>query len=1012
MNRPPDITPLQSRSGFSLLRGTAGPEELVRRAADLGHRRLAMTDVNSLAGAPRFHHAAVEADIEPIIGAELRTGEISAVALVRDPVGYQNLCLLLTQIQCGDSDLYRCPFDAPDGRSAWPGWVESIPAAAEGIEWVFEDLRLVEHLRQRGLAETQIWLGIDPPTQRARTLRDLLDCAERTALPLVALGRALLRDADDLQTARLLAAIGTRTTIDNVPDDQMPSLRATLRAPQTLAEQLAPWPEAVRNNQRLSGRCAGYRLLPRRATFPRFACPDGLDAPTYLRRLCQEGLLRRYRNRPPFGAEQRLQRELGLIEKLGFSGYFLIVRDIVQFARRQDVPVAGRGSGASSIVAYLLGITNVCPIHYDIPFERFLHEQREDFPDLDIDFCWRIRDDVIDYAFRRWGRDHTAMVSTHNCFQPRSAFRETAKATGLSDAQISRMIETGRDPDNLAGRINRLARRITGLPHLLSVHPGGIVITPGRIDRHVPLVPAAKGVLITQMDKNGVEDINLVKLDLLGNRNLSTVRAAGDLIRRRHNVRIDIEQVPPDDPGTIETLCRGDTIGCNQLESPAMRHLLAMMQPRDTRDVMKILALIRPGAASIGMKEVFIRRHRGLENVPPAPEAVEQILGPTCGVMLYEDDVMLVAAAMLDCDLAEADRFRKAVQKCPDDTARLALSRQFLARCVDNGIDLDYAKSIWVQMAKYNAYSFCRAHAASYAQLAYAGAYLKTHFPVEFWTACLNNNQSMYPHRLYLEQAKRDGVRFAAPDVNRSEADFCIDDGRVRIGLNFIDTIGPVGVETILSQRQSNGPYDGLTDLLLRTQMGKAEARSLILSGACDSFGRNRPTLMIELNLFARFKPACRPGGPMLLNSRPVIPDAPDDYSPAEQYIQQRDVLGMTPGAHILSWYRPQLAGRVDTVSTDLPDRIGHGVRIAGMIEARRTTPTSRGEVMTFLTLDDEFGTFEVTIFPDLRDRLRCDLNRYGPYLVEGRIESQYGALSLRATRLDLLEFLPVAAAG
>jgi len=828
---------------------------------------------------------------------------------------------------------------------------------------------------------------------------------------LAATGKALIADPDDMDVARLLTAIRGRTTFEAVRDTQLPHPRAYLRDSDRLRRQLVAFPDAVRNNRLLADRCAAWRFLPRGHVFPAFECPDGLTAGDYLRRLCRDGIARRYGSAPPAGADSRLVRELGLIERMGFVEYFLVVWDIVSYARRRSAGVTGRGSGASSLVAYLLGITNVCPLTYRIPFERFLHEGREDFPDLDVDFCWRIRDDVIDYAISRWGEDHVAMVSMHTTFQPPSAVRETAKAFGMSEKQVTRWVDRGAEESELEEAssdgaknpriaIRGLSRRILGLPHNLSVHPGGIVIGRKTIDHYVPIQRSAKGVMITQYDKDGVEDVGLVKLDLLGNRNLSTVRYACDLLAGR-GVQVDAESLPSDDPATLETLRTADTVGCNQLESPAMRHLLKMLRPSGMRDVMKALALIRPGAASIGMKEVFVRRHRGLEAAPPAPAAVERILGATHGVMLYEDDVMLVAAAMLGDNLTDGDRFRRAVQKCPDDAARLALSRDFLARCRANGIDEEFAKAMWVQMAKFNAYSFCRAHAASYAALAYAGAYLKTHYPLEFWVAALNNNQSMYHPRVYVEQAKRAGVRFAGPDVNRSGEEFTIDDGLIRVGLNFVSGLGPVSVATILDRRRRR-PYASLTDFLRRTGLGREEGRALVLCGALDFTGRRRPTLMAELDLFFGVGPRLRDRDELLLPAEPTVPDVAEDYAAARKYADQRHILGISIGEHVMALFRPRLAGLVDADSRDIPGRIGRPIRLAGLLEAARTTSTGTGGTVRFLTLDDEFGLFEVTIFPDAAANIHL-ARRYGPYVVEGTVEDQYDSLSVSARRVTLL---------
>jgi DNA polymerase III alpha subunit len=643
-------------------------------------------------------------------------------------------------------------------------------------------------------------------------------------------------------------------------------------------------------------------------------------------------------------------------------------------------------------------------------------------------------------------------------------------------------------------QIVRLARRLIGMPHNFSVHPGGVVMGAMDIDHYAPVQPSPKGVRITQYDKDGVEAMGLVKLDILGNRNLSTVSEACELIARRTGRRVNIETVEPQDPATVRLLREADTVGCNQLESPAMRHLLRMMQPGGAADVMQALALIRPGAAGIGMKETFVRRRRGLEKTPAAPPLLEGLLDETHGVMMYEDDVMMVAAALAGLSLGEADRFRKAVQKCTTDQRRLELSQDFLSRCRGRGVDMDSAKDLWVQMAKFNAYSFCRAHAASYAAIAYAGAWLKTHYPLEFWTAALNNNQGMYHPRVYVELAKRDGIAFLLPDVNRSEAEFRCSMGilpmcttgvppvrgegvsplrpegilpsvavssvasssssssvsssppAIRIGLGLVEGLGPTGVEQILRHRES-GPFEGLSDFLMRTGIGYTETRNLILCGAFDWTGRNRPALMMELNLFVRLGPhptsyhptqpfqnalvvssqkpthsngwalttekigpnggSSRPArsSPLLLPRVPVIPNVPGDYDYERKYRDEMTILGVCAREHFLAFCRQRSPRLSELAGTDsrrlkLKTLVGRRVRLAGVIEARRYTATRSGQTMLFLTMADEQGTFEVSLFPDALARAGGGLERYGPYVVAGTVEDQYGAITVSAEEI------------
>jgi len=908
---------------------------------------------------------------------------LGLVALVESGNGYENLCRLLTRVHCDVA------FDASTA-------VAALAELCDGLCMLVDDAASAEAMLDADIPAGRIFLAVDPAAQTNRQLGRLLRLADERGLPIAAAGKAMFAAPGDHELARLLAAIRRGRTIDDVPAGEAPPRGAYLRSSRELAARLAgpALEHAAAGNRLIVQRCEGFRLLPRKCVFPSFEPPDGSDAPAFLRKLCRDGIARRY-GRSDERIERRLDRELDLIGRRGLAEYFLVVWDIVQYARRRGAPVAGRGSGASSLAAYLLGITNVCPLALGIPFERFLNERRADFPDLDVDFCWRLRDEVIDYALARWGAGRAAMVCTHNTFQERSAFRETAKALGLSDEQITHLRPEDEALDGRCGRAGSLARRLVGLLHNLSVHPGGIVIAPRGIDRHVPVQPSLKGVRITQYDKDGVEDIGLVKLDLLGNRGLSTIRCTCDLIAANRGQVVDIERLPPGDAATVSLLRSAETVGCNQIESPAMRHLLLALEPDSVQELMKALALIRPGAASIGMKEQFVRRRRGMSAPPASIPAIDAILGATHGVMLYEDDVMLVAAAMMNTSLSEGDRFRKAVQKCRDDAERLGLSRQFVSRCAANGIDAGLAKLMWVQMAKFNAYSFCRAHAASYAALAYASAYLKAHWPAEFWTSCLNNNQSMYHPRVYVEQAKRAGVRFLLPDVNRSQAEYSMDGGAVRLGLGMIAGLGPAAAEEILGAR-GHGGFASLTDLLARTRMGRDQARAIVQCGAADALGPSRPGLMMELNLFYSLRPHRASGQAAMLASRPTIPDLPDDYSPTRKYAEERQILGVSVGEHIMALYRPRLEAMVDADSRDLPRRVGQPVRIAGVMEAQRLCRTDSGQTMTFLTLDDEFGLFEATLFPNVYAAVG-PLDRYGPYVLDGVVQRQYGSTAVTA---------------
>ncbi|HYE98888.1 MAG TPA: hypothetical protein VEJ18_08255, partial [Planctomycetota bacterium] len=709
--------------------------------------------------------------------------------------------------------------------------------------------------------------------------------------------------------------------------------------------------KAEPQDERLLETC-DWSFLPAPKIFP-----GGQGGMERLRALCEKGLAWRYPDRPP---RERLDRELGVIGALGYADYFLVVHDIVAYSRGRGLPVAGRGSGASSVVAYCLGITNVCPVDFDLPFERFLHMGRTDYPDIDVDFSWRVRDEVIAEVFRRFG--DVAMVSTHITFQRRSAFREAAKAFGYSDEQVS-ALQRRRIPIPDRPKIEAAADAILDLPRHLSVHPGGIVLRPDGI---APMQLAEKGVVVTQYDKNSVEDVGLVKIDLLGNRALSTIRETVEIVERTTGEKLDVERLPVDAP-TVRLLQEARTLGCNQLESPAMRSLVRMMRPSDAKGLMKALALIRPGAASLGMKEAFIRCERGLE----PSRARGGLLADTHGIMLYEDDALLVASAITGMPLPEADLFRRRVQKLRTDEERREVSSRFLDAAVRHGTPLEAAKALWVQMAKFTDFSFCRAHAASYGVLAWASAWLAAHYPVAHWVAALNNNQGLYDARVYLEQAKREGARVLLPCVQRSAIEFTEESGAIRVGFNRVFGLEGREVESILSAR----PFASLGDFLSRTTLSKPSMRNLVLCGALDWTGWARPRILMYLRSKGR--------------DVPPIPD----FTEEQKFAHELEILGLSARRHILTYFVPPRPFD----SRHLPSSEGRRVRLLGIMATARIAVTAKSEPMEFLTMEDEHGLFETVLFPDVFRRCRQWIGTLGPYEIIGKVEVRYDALAVRA---------------
>ncbi len=997
--------PLVLRSNYSLLCGTTPIEDVVHEAKERGYSAVALTDINNLYGAIPFYKRARELGVKPIIGCDLRHDGSGAVLLAKNLSGYSNICRIIT----------RRHLD-PDFSLS-----ETLARFQDGLHILTEDTRLAAKLASR-VDKNYLWLMLARPGRRVSHQRDLLRQSETLGLRVVATLDMYFLDPEEYALHRVLTAIRQNSVVSRLDPSDLADPHSFLLSSREFQRLFSDYPEGLRNNAGIAEDC-NLDIPMGRPIFPTFPLPEECTAPGFLEKLCVEGLRRRYPSVPQQAVE-RLRHELRIIEKLGFTGYFIFVWDILSHAREKGIPTVGRGSGASSIVSYLLGVTNVDPLTYNIPFERFLHLKRADCPDLDIDLCWIKRDDVIEGIYKKYGASHVAMVSTHSTFRLRGAIRETAKAFGVSNSIVSRLSKRlpydsrrdvrsvlGRLPGNLRecvdGRVLqdvvRFAEGIRGFPRHLGIHCGGLVIGDRPLDTYVPLERATKGIVITQYEKDAIEEIGLVKMDFLGNHGLTIRDETIRLLREARKQDVRVEEIPDADPPTLKLLRTGSTIGCCQLESPAMRNLLQMLQVSSIKDIMQALALIRPGPASLGMKEKFVRRARGLEPTTfPHPSLVE-VLGDSCGIMLYEDDAMLVACALAGVSPEEGDLLRKAISKRNSKEKLMDVSREFIQKALTNGVPLKVAEEMWTQMAKFTSYSFCKAHAASYAILAYQIAFLKAHYPLEFMTAALNHQWGMYPKRVHLGEAKRLGLKILLPCVNRSRREFAMENGKIRIGLEQVKGLSSATIDAILAERGKR-PFDSLADFIARVRIGRTELEKLILCGAFDFFGRTRPELIWEAK--STFPSAKRRGSrTALLCPLPRSLRAPnfEDYPPAKRLQYELETLELSVTHHPLEFIRPRLNQCGFTESRSLQAMIGKPVRVAGILAAVRETDTQRNGAMQFFTLEDETGIFEVTLFPRTHRKYRNVIEDAGPYLVFGTVEEQYGAVTVNARKVSRL---------
>jgi DNA polymerase III subunit alpha len=1056
------FVPLRVRSHGSLLYGTASPEALIERALALGYGTLALADRDNLYLAIRFYQRARAEGLTPVPGAELTFAPHAALLLPLDRRGYANLCRLLTLRYLDPS------FDA----------IASLAELWRGLHVIVESSGLAASLLAAGVPAARgvvgpaspashdgsggLWLGVRGLAVERPRLGARAAAARRLGVPLVATGDCVMLSPGDHSAHRVAVAAAAGELIDRLPPDACCAREAWLASPPEWSRRVraacagAGIPEAAEealaNNAALAARC---RLSLELGTpiFPRAPVPEGETGPGYLLRLGQAGIARRYGGSSHAGgangtngagadrgataarALARLREELGLIRQLGFTDYFLLVADIVEFARARGIPTVGRGSGAGSIVAYALGITNVDPLRYGLYFERFLHPARRDCPDLDIDLCWQRRDEVIDHVYRTYGAEQVAMISTHATLGARSAFRETAKALGLANARVNALAK--RIPremerpylDRLLGSPEargvdwreaplpealRLAEALDGAPRHLSIHCGGVVIGDRPLTHYVPLERAAKGIVVSQFEMRAIEAIGLVKMDLLGNRALTTIGECVSLVSRHRGVEVDIERIPDPEPATAARLSAGDTLNCFQLESPAMRHLLRMLEARTLDETIAAVALVRPGPAESGMKEAFCRRHRGLEPAAFLHPRLETVLRGTHGVLLYEEDVMCVAAALTGLSLAEGDQLRRAIAAARGEEEFRSLEAGFVAQAARAGVDAQTARAVWRELARFAAYAFCKAHAAGYGTLAYQCTYLKAHFPTEFAVGILNHHAGMYPTWVHVEDLRRAGVEFRAPCVARSAWETTLEaDGRssVRVGLSRVFGLAQATGERIIGARAER-PFRSLADLIDRARPTLPEVESLALAGALEGTGRSRPSLLLEARAGARAWTAAaraparsRAGSAILLDAEPVaavpVPALPE-FDLARRVRGEIQATGLWFSGHPLDTMIAPAAARGTVPAAALPAHVGRRVAVVGLPCAYRHVETKSGERMLFMTLADRSGLAECVLFPDAY-RANAQAPRGQVVRAEGRVDESLGAVTLAAERTKTL---------
>ena len=998
------MVPLVTRSHHSLMWGTASVKQLCRHARQLGYDRLALTDTNNLYGLWPFLRACNREGLRPIIGAEINDPRTPrrAVCLVAREEGYRHLCRLITRRHM-----------APTFSLA-----DALPALSRG---------LVVLTSSPALLKTWHAAGVDVAAAMPRTplpgTHPLCRAARDLGLPLVAVPGSFFLAPDDYPLHRLLRAIEGNTVLERLEPQHTAPSNAWLAGPDEYRRRFAVCPQAVENTMAIAERIDftgpdfGLVMPP----WDPQSHAAGNTADQQLRKAAYAGARKRYGDDLPEPVVDRMEHELRTISAMNFPAYFLIVRHIVQHSPR----TCGRGSGAASLVAYCLGITNVCPIKHNLYFGRFLNPGRQDPPDIDVDFAWDERDGVIQSVLDQFG-ERVAMVSSHILFQPRMAVRETAKVFGLTDAEIGRVSKRlpwfwrahgnndfltdlkarpetrGLDFLHPWPQILALAQRLIGIPRYLSVHPGGVVITPDPIRHYVPVERAAKGVPIIQWEKDATEDAGLVKIDLLGNRSLGVIRDAIGNLRANGTPFDEFGWAPEDDPATQAVIARGGTMGCFYIESPAMRLLQAKAGQGDFEHLVIHSSIIRP-AANEFIQEYLRRLHGGAWQ--PIHPLLDDVLEETFGIMVYQEDVSRAAMALAGFDDARADGLRKIMSKKDREHRLQDYHQRFVegARC--RGVADGQIDAVWSMMVSFSGYSFCKPHSASYARVSFQAAYLKVHFPAEFMAAVISNQGGFYSTFAYVSEARRLGVTLLSPDVNASAIPWTGRERCMRVGLMAVKGLAADTLQRIIAAR-AHTPFQSPLDFFERVRPDQPEARALILCGALDSLAPEISRAQMQWQLahwYRRPKPAngALPlfGDPHADLAPPPLP--PDD--PRERLRRQFAVLGFLCDAHPMTLFAGTVAKIRAVKARDLHKHLDRRVTFAGWLITGKVVSTKTNQPMEFLTFEDETGIVETTFFPKAYDRF-CHLMDSGrPYLLQGRVEQNWGAVTLTVDQVRRL---------
>lgn len=1055
-----DFVHLHLHSEYSLLDGACRIGQLVKKASELGMHSLAITDHGVMYGVIDFYRACKKEGIKPILGCEVYTSARShldkdphldsdqghLILLARDGKGYRNL-MKLVSLGFTEGFYYKPRIDYDQLAQHSEGLIALSACIAGDIPQAvlsqdYEKARSLALRLEEIMGKGNFYLELQYNGLEEQKIVNsyLIDLSRETGIPLVATNDVHYINREDARAQEILICIQTGKTIEDPDRLKFETDELYLKSADEMWEYFAGCPEALQNTIDIASRC-NVDITFGELHLPRFDVPEGYTPSEYLRLQCEKGFKLRYSENESY--HKQMEFELSVIEQMGYVDYFLIVWDFIKFARDNGIMVGpGRGSAAGSIVSYCLWITNVDPMKYDLLFERFLNPERISMPDIDIDFCYERRQEVIDYVVRKYGADRVAQIITFGTMAARAAVRDVGRALAIPYNEVDRVAKMipmapGRHitisdaidanpelralykEDESIRELLDTARTLEGMPRHASTHAAGVVISSEPITEFVPLY-RNEDLISTQFPMTTLEELGLLKMDFLALRTITVIRDTLDMIKAGRGVEIDIEKIDYEDTAVYELIGRGDTSGVFQLESSGMTQFMKDLQPSSLEDIIAGISLYRPGP----MDQIprYIRNKNNPDKITYITEKLRPILQVTYGCMIYQEQVMQVCRDLAGFSLARSDLVRRAMSKKKKDVMD-AERQNFVYGCTDsdgnviipgairNGVDEKAAHIIFDEMMDFASYAFNKSHAAAYAYVGYQTAWLKCHYPVEFMAALLNSFLgSLSRVSQYVLECRKRGIEVLPPDINESQSAFSVSRGKIRFGLAAVKHVGENVVKGIIEERKRNGHFKSFIDFCERMEgreLNKRAVESLIKCGAFDSFGIYRSRLISTyekiLERVSAKRKSMMSGQFSLFDAHPEAEEAVSiewpqmkEYDPRLLLAMEKDTLGLYITGHPLDAFEDQIRDNVTAYSFDFEiseenaeqNKLADNqfVRVAGIITDIKTISTKNNRMMAFVTLEDLYGQMEIIVFPNVYEQFLRLLAVDAQVWVEGRI--------------------------